>query len=243
MPESPQNPNPVATKPACDAGPSATEPGEAARRKPRYCARGKIALLKKPVRDKINECLLRGLSYPAILQELGSDVQDLNANTLCRYHKGPYRHWLREQHWLAEALVKEEAAAELCEGLKDINVNQAAVQTTIVQIYDSLRELTAGNLKEMLTKDPRSYARIVNALSRLSKESLNLKKHRDEVAKAASLELKKLDPNRQFSEREEEILNQRMEDYFRKPARKRPPPEQPNPQPPPPPPPPTTNGH
>src|SRR5947209_2913921 len=139
---------------------------------PSYRAKGKIAWGPKAVRDKINQLLLDGLSYPAILRSLGPDGEGLNVNNLWRYHKGPYRHWLRQQHWLAQARVKEEAAAEFCRGIDASNLNQAAVQTTIVQIYEAIRDLSSGTLKEMLVSDPRSYARIVNSLSRLSKENL-----------------------------------------------------------------------
>jgi len=79
----------------------------------------------------------------------------------------------------------------------------------------------------MLAKDPRSYARIVNALSRLSKESLSLQKHRQACAKAVAAELKHLDPTREFTDREHEIITGRMDDYFLKPLRRKPNPEQP----------------
>ena len=217
------NPNP----PVPDSGSRATppQPGAAGtsstRRQPSYRPKGKIVWLDKPVRDRINQLLLDGLPYPAILTALGPDGQGLNVNNLWRYHKGTYRHWLREQHWLAETRVKEEAAAELCQGLEDSHLSQAAVQTTIVQIHEALRNVTSGSLKEMLAKDPRAYARIVNALSRLSKESLNLQKHRQACAKAVATELKHLDPNREFSDREHEIITDRMDDYFLRSRRRR----------------------
>jgi len=78
----------------------------------------------------------------------------------------------------------------------------------------------------MFANDPRSYARIVNALSRLSKESLNHQKHRQACAKDAAAELKHLDPSREFSDREHEIITARMDDFFLKPRRK-PKPDQP----------------
>jgi len=230
------NPHPI-PPPGRDSSHGAESPQPSAagkpstRRQPSYRPKGKIVLLDKAVRDRINQLLLEGLSYPAILTALGPDGEGLNVNNLWRYHKGTYRHWLREQHWLAETRVKEEAAAELCQGLEDSHLSQAAVQTTIVQIHEALRDLTSGSLKKMLAKDPRSYARIVNALSRLSKESLSLQKHRQACAKAVAAELKHLDPNREFSDREHEIITDRMDDFFLKPRRRRPNPDQPAPPP------------
>ena len=55
-----------------------------------------------------------------------------------------------------------------------------------------------------------------------SREILHLKKYRQAAAKAAALELKKLDPNREFTEREDQILTERMDNFFKKPRRKKP---------------------
>src|SRR4051812_14362258 len=146
---------------------------------PKYRPKGKIAWLPTAVRNQINQLLLDGLSFPAILKALGPAGAGLNVNNLWRYHKGPYRAWLREQHWLANARAKQESAAELFRGIDCSSVNQAAVQTAILQIFDAVRDVNSGDLRQMLAADPRSYSRIVNSLSRLSKENLNLQKYRD----------------------------------------------------------------
>src|SRR6266850_584920 len=52
-----------------------------------YRSKGKIAWLPKSVRDKINQLLLDGRTYVAILRELGPDGASLNINNLWRYHK------------------------------------------------------------------------------------------------------------------------------------------------------------
>ena len=208
------------------AGANASEPDRAANTseppKPSYRPKGKVAWLAKPVRDKIHGLLLDGFSYPAILKALGPDGQSLNVNNLWRYHKGAFRHWLREQSWLAQARLKEEAPAELCQNLDNSRMSQAAVQTTIGQIYDALRDVAPSRLKEMLVEEPRSYARIVNALSRLSKEHLNHQKYREASARTAVLELKRLDPERELSDREHEIFASRMDDLFLRPRRRPP---------------------
>src|SRR3954471_1627782 len=91
---------------------------------PKYRPKGKSAWLPASIRNKINQLLLDGLSFPAILKALGPDGAGLNVNSLWRYHKGPYRHWLREQHWLASARAKQESAAELFRGIDSSSVNQ-----------------------------------------------------------------------------------------------------------------------
>ena len=54
-----------------------------------------------------------------------------------------------------------------------------------------------------------------------SQGSLNLQKHRDAAAKDVAAELKRLDPQRELSDREDELITQRMDDFFLKPRRRR----------------------
>src|SRR5205085_1762225 len=142
MPDPTPNAEPSPANPLAEVpGSGATSPGGGAAGQasapflpqPSYRPRGKIAWMDKAVRDKLNHLLLDGRPYRAAIQALGAEGQNLTVVDLCRYHKGLYRHWLREQHWLAQARVKEEAAAEHCRGLEATHLSQAAIQTTIVQ--------------------------------------------------------------------------------------------------------------
>src|SRR5947208_1640383 len=85
--------------------PSTLNPSASTNRQPSYRPKGKIAWGPKAVRDRINQLLLEGLSYAAVLTALGPDGEGLNVNNIWRYHKGQYRHWLREQQWLAQAMT------------------------------------------------------------------------------------------------------------------------------------------
>src|SRR5213593_3593452 len=107
--------------PTPDPSPSTQNSQPSTNPQPSYRPKGKIAWGPKAVRDKINQLLLEGLSYPAILTTLGPDGEGLNVNSIWRYHKGQFRHWLREQYWLAQARIKEEAAAEHCRGLEAVS--------------------------------------------------------------------------------------------------------------------------
>jgi hypothetical protein len=89
--------------------PTSTEPSQPA--SPTYRPKGKIAWLPKSVRDRINGMLLAGHTYAGILKELGPDGNTLNISNLFRYHKNQYRHWLREQHWPAEARARFQTPA------------------------------------------------------------------------------------------------------------------------------------
>src|SRR5436309_15703473 len=82
--------------------------------------------------------------------------------------------------------------------------------------------LSGATAKDACALPPEILARLVNALSRLTREALAFQKYRDDCAKTVAAELKRLDPKRELSDREDELITQRMDDFFLKPRRKRP---------------------
>ncbi len=64
-----------------------------------------------------------------------------------------------------------------------------------------------------LRKEDR-FARLVHALARASRETLNLQKHREAAAKAVAAELKRLDPNRELNGREHDLFMKKVQEYF-----------------------------
>ena len=104
---------------------------------------------------------------------------------------------------------------------------EATLQIIASRYYELLGEFSVASLKQKLGEDPLKYTRFLNVFARLTREILNLKKYREACAQAAAAELKRLDPNREFSEREDEILTDRMDDFFKKPRRHRSQPESP----------------
>ena len=95
------------------------------------------------------------------------------------------------------------------------------IQIAVLKIFQGLRNLGLDTMDAKRLTDPAIFARVVSALARLSKESLNLQKHGEAAAKAVAAELKRLDPNREFTDREHEIITDRMDDFFLKPRRRK----------------------
>src|SRR5258705_5720663 len=163
---------------------------------------GKIARLSKTIRDQINHWLEDGVSYPEIIRRLGDDGKDLTPNNVSQWKKRGHKDWLLHQDWLAERRARQESAADLIHGPDVTEVNQGALQLGTLYIYDALRDLRSGSLDDKLGGDSAAFARLLNALSRASRETLQLQKYRDACsrARAALHELK--DPKRKLNETE-----------------------------------------
>src|SRR6476620_10218768 len=61
----------------------------------------KIAKLPAHVRERLNQLLAEGLTYPETLQQLGDDAKHLNEMDLSRWFHGGHNLWRQEQTWLS----------------------------------------------------------------------------------------------------------------------------------------------
>jgi len=82
--------------------------------------------------------------------------------------------------------------------------------------------MDSGDLNQKLGGNAQAFGRLVTALARACRETTNIQQYRDACAKAVAAELKRLDPKRELSDRENEIIADRFDDFFKKPRRKRP---------------------
>ena len=73
-------------------------------------------------------------------------------------------------------------------------------------IFDALRDLRAGSLDNKLGGDSAAFARLLNALSRASRETLQLQKYREACAKARAALQPLRDPKRKLTENENRSL-------------------------------------
>ena len=199
---------------------------------------GKIAQLSKIWRDRINSMLDDGVPYALIIEKLEQFTDPplpypISEMNISRWKDKGYQRHLDQKERLAYVQANREAALDIIASEDTATLPEATLQIIASQYYDLLGDFSAASLKEKLAQDPLKYTRLISVFARLTREILNLKKHREAAAKAAATELKKLDLNRELSDREHEILTQRMDDFFLKPRRRRPDSEHPNtPQPP-----------
>jgi hypothetical protein len=187
------SPGPTNSEPAADAEPSNSH---------KHRRHGKIAQLPKSVRDQLNRLLEDGVPYREILLQLGEHGLGLNEQNLSRWKDGGHQDWLLQQYWQAETRARQEVAADLTQDFDATQVNHAALQLATLHIFQALRDLRSGGLDEKLGGDSAAFARLINALSRASRETLELQKYRDACASARAAMQPLRDPSRQLTQSE-----------------------------------------
>ena len=171
-----------------------------------YRGNGNVARLPKSTRDQINHWMLDGVSYPDIIGRLGDQGKHLKPDHLYQWKKRGYQDWLVQQDWLAERRARRESAADLIEDCDATQVNQSALHLGTLYVFDALRDLRAGSLDDKLGGDSAAFARLLNALSRASRETLQLQKYREACAKARAALQNLRDPKRKLSDDERRSL-------------------------------------
>ncbi len=163
---------------------------------------GNVAHLPKEVRDQINLMIDDGVTYPAILKQLGEHAKNLNTVNLCRRRKGGYQDWLADRAFVQRVRARQETPNELVREFDPTGVNQAALQLGSLHIFEALRDLGPGTLNDKLGGDCAAFARLINALARASRETVNLQRYQDACAKAKAALQPMLDPKRKLTESE-----------------------------------------
>jgi hypothetical protein len=150
--------------------------------------------------------MLDGVSYPDIIGRLGEQGKHLKPDHLYQWKKRGHQDWLLQQDWLAERRARRESAADLIEDCDATQVNQSALHLGTLYVFDALRDLRAGSLDDKLGGDSAAFARLLNALSRASRETLQLQKYREACAKARAALQNLRDPKRKLSDDERRSL-------------------------------------
>lgn len=185
-------------------------------RAPHSCWRhnGNVARLPKAVRDRINQMIQDGLTYPAILENLGEQSTGLSVVNLSRWKNGGYQDWLLEQAFTVKTRDRLESASQVTRDLDATQANHAALQLGTLHIFEALRDLGPGSLAEKLGGDCMAFARLINALARASRETLLLQKHRDACARARAAIQELKDPKRKLDESETRAIVLKVDDIL-----------------------------
>ncbi|HSU52517.1 MAG TPA: hypothetical protein VLT36_00500 [Candidatus Dormibacteraeota bacterium] len=89
-----------------------------------------------------------------------------------------------------------------------------SLRIAAAQLLDQLMRFTASAEADS-SGQPEKLARVVNALSRLTREALSLQKYRDALAKTAATELAERDPDRDLADEELRLLVNKMDRTFK----------------------------
>lgn len=145
---------------------------------------GKVARLTKEWRDVVCLMLRDGAEYKAIIHELEEHgFPGVSAQNLTNWKDGGYQDWLREQGRLDDMRMKREFAMQVVKENEGSKIHEAAQQIAASQIYEVLTDLDPASISEKLKGNPEQYARLINALAKLSDEGLKYQRYKDEVAK------------------------------------------------------------
>jgi len=192
---------------------------------PKRRSRSNIAKLPKVLRDLLNSMLDDGAPYALIIEKLQQSTDPplpypISEMNISRWYDTGYQGHLAQQERLAFVRLNREAALEMVAGDDTATLPEATLQIIASHYYELLGDFSPALLRGKLSEDPLKYTRFINGFARLAREILNLKKYRETSAKAGAAELKRLDPTRELSDREDELITQRMDDFFLKPRRR-----------------------
>ncbi|HWH69468.1 MAG TPA: phage protein Gp27 family protein [Candidatus Sulfotelmatobacter sp.] len=179
-----------------------------------YRRNGNVARLPKAVRDKLNRMIQDGVTYGGIIEQLGEEGKGLTSSNLSRWKDGGYQDWLMEQAWLEQTRARQEAAQDLAADFDATQVNHAALQLGSLHILEALRDLKEGKLDEKLGGNSAAFARLLNALCRASKETLQLQKYREACAQARAQLQPLKDPNRKLTEEEHRAIVRKVDEIL-----------------------------
>jgi hypothetical protein len=179
-----------------------------------YRGNGFVARLPKVLRDQVNQMMLDGVSYPKIIRRLGEPGSHLKPDHLSEWKKRGHKDWLLQQDWLAERRARRESAADLIQDCDTTQTNESALHLGTLYVFDALHDLRSGSLDDKLGGDSASFARLLNALSRASRETLTLQKYREACAKARQALKPLRDPKRKLSESERRALVLRVDELL-----------------------------
>jgi hypothetical protein len=179
-----------------------------------YRGNGFVARLPKTMRDQLNQMMLDGVSYPEIIKCLGDPASHLKPDHLYQWKKRGHQDWLVQQDWLAERRARRESAADLIQDCDATQVNQSALHLGTLYIFDALRDLRAGCLDDKLGGDSAAFARLLNALSRASRETLQLQKYRDACLQAKAALQPMRDPKRKLTDEERQAIVRNVDEIL-----------------------------
>jgi hypothetical protein len=175
---------------------------------------GKIARLPKVLRDQVNRMLDDGVPYKTIIEKLQQSTDPplpykfLEIN-ISRWKDHGYQHYVRHQEWRDELRILRESGSEMNEFTDGPKFQEMLVQVALTEIFRVLQQ-------RELKSDSLNFIRLFNALARLNREALGLRKYNDLLAKEQS-ELKKLDLDREISENEHVAIVDRTDRIFEMP--------------------------
>src|SRR5439155_16010305 len=122
-------------------------------------------------------------------------------NNLYEWKKRGFQDWLLEREWLDRFASKSEFSDDILAAPNSVNLHEAGLRIAASLMFDQLMRFNAAS-ETGDSDQAEKFARLVNALSRLTREALAFQKYRGVFAKTTAVELKQRDPDRDLADNE-----------------------------------------
>lgn len=143
---------------------------------------GKIARLPKDLRDRICAMIRDCVPYKTIIETLGKAVQHISERNFTNWKNHGYKQWLKQQEESDRVRQASNLAIAAAKSNETMVVHQSTIHLVATQLQEALTKLNTKSIRESLEDDPRNFAKLVNAIARLSEGGLRFERYHAEVA-------------------------------------------------------------
>jgi hypothetical protein len=140
---------------------------------------GKVARLPQNLRDIVNQMLLNGATYDAIINKLREHGVHLLRSNLTHWRQGGHQTWLKEQAWLKEMEGRLEFALDLIRKNEPGMFSRACSELASVRLFQALQNFHPKAQAHTLNADPMTFIRTTNAVCRLNSSIMQHQSIRD----------------------------------------------------------------
>ena len=150
--------------------------------------KGKIGQLPEDLRELANRLIEDGAQHRSIINELEKHrhrwpdkMTDITEDNVTNWKRWGYRQWVQERDLKEDLEARRDFAGRLIDAAEDGKLNEAVLQIGVAKLYHLLAGYDQEGLETKLIENPALYARLVNALSRLSRSALDIQKYKEHV--------------------------------------------------------------
>jgi hypothetical protein len=142
---------------------------------------GKIARLPNALRDRICTMIRDCVPYNTIIKTLGKPVRHISERNFTNWKNHGYKNWLERQEEIDRIHKATNLALAASTSNKTMVVHQATIHLVATQLQEALAKLNTRSIHDSLENDPGNFAKLVNAIARLSEGGLRFERYHAEV--------------------------------------------------------------
>jgi len=143
---------------------------------------GKIARLPNELRERISTMIRDCVPYKTIIETLGKPVRHITARNLTSWKNHGYKQWLENQEQIDLMHKATNLAIAAATSNETMVVHQASLHLVAKQLKEALTDFNTESIRKALEGDPENFAKLVNAIARLSEGGLRFERYHAELA-------------------------------------------------------------